>query len=385
MEQHYTTFLETLYKFIFDLNRYSPNDNCAEVIQIFDKLDVVKIIYRVYNQLSKSASLIENKDETLFQTPFAILPDIDLSIYWPKLIKGQKDKLWTYMRILLIESDVLMNYQQSQPSISQTTSLEVSQQNTSLEVPQPFTSSELVVVNKELDFNPYVGIGPSGQNEYNVNDLFSGLPKDDEENNNYGPGLGMIANMIGLDKKINIEELSEQLKNMKPEDIESATNNIKSMLGTTVDQKTSDFLSSMLTNISQEMSSTKMKNGDPLGNIMNIAKSVAEKIRPQVEENQIDMSQLLASTKGFATQCRDKNGKPMFTENNNPFMMLEQLTSNMRENNGQLTENQYNEMLRNMGMNNMDISQLQSRLMKPPGTMKKPAGKPISKKKKNRK
>ena len=375
MDHHYKSFLETFYKFIFDLNRYSPNDNCEEVLQIFDKLDIVKIIYRTHNLLHANTNVIEQRDEILFQNPFIILPDIDLSVHWPKLIRGQKEKLWTYMKILLIESELLMHYQESsqhEQSLSQIGQTPILQQN---------TSTELVPVNKEVEFNPYVGIGCSSeQNEYNVNDLFAGLPKDDESD--YAPGLGMVANMMGLDKKFNMEELSNQLKNMKPEDIENATNNIKDMLGPNVDQKTSDFISDMLTNISQEMSSNKMKNDDPIGNIMNIAKSVAEKIRPQVEENKIDMSQLLGSTKGLATQCRDKNGNPMFTENNNPFMMLEQLTSNMKANGshprGQFNENQLNEMLRNMGLNNMDLSQLQR-------TMNKPAGKPSGKKKKNRK
>src|SRR5689334_8905240 len=97
MEEHYKNFITTLHKFIFDLNRYIPSDGTKEALQIYDKLDFAKVIFRLYHLLNNNLEKVKNKDETLFTSSFILLPNIDLSLYWTQLIKGQKDKLWLYL------------------------------------------------------------------------------------------------------------------------------------------------------------------------------------------------------------------------------------------------------------------------------------------------
>lgn len=355
MEQHYKKFVTTFYQFLTDYNRYIPSDETSNILKIYNNLDMAKVIFKIYYLLKNNSAKINSNDESLFQTPFILLPGIDLSTNWNTLTKGQKDKLWIFMKIMSLETDILMNppthTTQTLSDPSSTMCTTSSTMSTTTSTP----TSQLVVATPE--FNPYVGVGTTNPSEYGVNEMFANLPEEDEQS---GPGLSMIASMCGLDKMINMDELSQQLQNMKPEDITDATNNIKSMLGSNIDTNTSNLIEEMLTTITSELSNNKGNGGDPLKSIFNIAEKVANKVKPSAENNNIDISQLLNSTKSFANQCKDKNGNPMFTEQNNPFNLLDKLTKSMSAPNGLGNEGDYmkqcNDMLKNMGMSNIDLN-----------------------------
>ena len=373
METHYKNFLTIFYKFIFDLNRYSPNST-QKALDIYNDLDMAKVIFRTYHLLKDNLLCIQSKNDTLFLQQFIILPEVDLAIIWPNLIKGQKDKIWTYLNILYLEADFLMNPELQQPSqlsqpsqpLLQLQPSQPSQPSESKELIKT-ESTELVVKSNEpehLNFNPYIGIGTNDNQEYGVNEMFSALPTLDEDKPS-GPGLEAIAKAIGLNKMVNMDELTSQLKNMKKEDIENATNSIKGLLGDNIDEKTSALITDMLTNISDEMKNNEMGKGDPIKNILNIAESVASKMKPKIENDNIDMSQLINSTQIFANQCKDSNGKPMFDGKMNPFALLGQIANSMNQNpnsNPNPTQSneeqakQCNDMLKSMGMGNMDIT-----------------------------
>ena len=357
MDQHYKNFVTTFYKFIYDLNRYVPNDGCKQTLEIYTKLDMAKVIFRLYNLLKKNENDINNKNENIFNNTFVILPGIDISEYWSKLIKGQKEKIWTYLTILLLETDLLVNSDKEKP-------LEMKQEPV-LEIESSIPPSQ-----KKLEFDPFVGVGSNDNTGFSVDQMFSSVPTMEEDKPD-GPGIETIASIIGIDKMINMEELSNQLKNMKEDDIENATKSIKEYLGTNVDEKTTNLISDMLTSIKEEMNKGDIKNGNPLKTIMSIAETVAGKMRPSVENNGIDMAQLLNTTQAFANQCKDKDGKPMFDGKMNPFMMINQLAgmttngNNPENNPGNISEEQYmnqcNAMLQQMGMGNIDIRQLAAR------------------------
>ncbi|QKF93978.1 hypothetical protein QKU48_gp0520 [Fadolivirus algeromassiliense] len=368
MEQHYNNFLTILYKFVYDLNRYVPSHVTQNALDVYKDLEMAKIIFRTYHLLKDNCDKINNKDETLFSQQFYILPGVDVSQSWVKLIKGQKDKLFTYLKILMIESDILVN-QSPTPNNNivdnKKTSNEQSKSPQSEIIQSTDTSTEIVKA-QSVEFNPYVGVGENNKEQYSVNEMFSALDKM-EDDKPTGPGIETIAKMMGLNKLVNLEELSNQLKNMKKEDIENATNNIKGLLGNNVDEKTTNLISDMLTNISDEMKNNDMSNGDPLKNILNIAEKVASNMKPKIEQGDIDMSQLLQSTQAFASQCTDKNGKPMFDGKMNPFALLGQFANmnNMSNMNEEQCMQQCNTMLNNLGVNgggNMNMQQMMTQL-----------------------
>lgn len=338
MQTNYENFLTTFYKFIYDVNRYSPTEGAARVLEIFNDLDYAKIIFKTYHLLKDNSTKITNKDETLFLSPFVVLPDIDLSQMWEKLMKGQKMKIWTYLSILHLESDLIM---------SQTNKdIQTMDNNNN-------TSTDL------KEFNPYEGIGTNNQ-EYSVEEMYSSLANMETDDEISTPGIETIARMIGLNKIINMDELQEQLRNMTKEDIENATDNIKNLLGKNVDEKTSNLINDMLTGISDEMKTREMGKGDGLKNIVSVAKKVAGQMQPQIQRDNIDVEKLIDSTKIFADQCKNKDGTPMFNGKVNPFEMLGKLAKSA--NTGNMTEaqcqNDCNEMLRSMGMQGVDIGSM---------------------------
>ena len=253
MEEHYKNFITTLYKFIYDLNRYVPNDGTKEALQIYDKLDTAKIIFRLYHLLNNNLEKIKNKDDTVFNTSFILLPNIDLSIFWSKLIKGQKDKLWIYLNILHVETDILVNskQEQSEPLAKELVTKEESQV-------------------KKDDFDPFVGVGKDGE-EFGVDQMYAAVPTLDEDKPD-GVGIETIMNLTGIDKMINMNELTSQLKNMNTDDIDNATNSIKSLLGPNVDPNTTNLISDMLKSVSEELKNNDLgKGANPITTIKNIA------------------------------------------------------------------------------------------------------------------
>jgi len=103
-----------------------------------------------------------------------------------------------------------------------------------------------IIIKKE--FNPFVGVGAATDN-YGVSQIISGpetLPDDAQS------GVGGFAQMLNIDKFINMKDLSEHLKDLSPDEIEKATAGIKSMLGN-VDEDTEQMINMMLNDISIEL------------------------------------------------------------------------------------------------------------------------------------
>jgi len=398
MEQHYKNFVTTLYTFMEALNRYYPNENIQKFISVYDKLDISKVIFKIAIVTKEHQVFITEKNSQMFNQSCFILPEIDLSAHWQKLSTGQKNKVWTYLQILSIESEFLINYDKSKTTTSTSIPLnpppmpEETSVQSSTTATTVTKSPEEPAVKKPLEFNPYVGIGSNDQS-YGVEDMYSANPSLAEDKPS-APGIGSVISMLGVDKMINMEDLSNQLKNMKKEDIDTATNTIRSFLGPNVDENTTTLISDMLTGITTELKLKDLSNGDPLSNIMKIAETVATKMQPQMIEKGIDMSALLNSTQNLANQCKDDKGNPIFGGENNPFSMLSQLTNtlngSMSEN---MTEDQYikncNDMLKNMGMEgvdmaNMDLSKLTGQLQNKMQSQMKSVDKKSTKSKKNK-
>lgn len=351
MEQYYHQFVTNLSNFISDLNRYIPNAGCDRFISVFDKIDMGKVMLRYLSTMRDYETLIKTRDELLFTNKLVILPDIDISEFWPKLSSGQKRKVWTYLQLLYVQSELILNYKESaQGDTEKNKTLKTMLSD----VKDKDNDNDKNTSTEEFTFNPYVGIGGS-QTEYSIDEMYAGHDYPDEEQAT--PGLGSLASMVGLDKMLNVDKLSEQLKNMRKEDIDEATSNIKGLLANNVDEKTSGFIGEMLTSITDELSKDDISKGNPIDSIMRIAETVADKIKPKMESQDIDMTKLWNSTQELANNCKDDDGNTPFGSNRNPFGMLNSLVSQL--NNADPSEvdqeaymNSCNDALRSMGMGN---------------------------------
>lgn len=377
MEQHYKQFEKNLYNCISDFNRYTPNEGANEFLMLFDKLDMGKVMLRYLNIMRDHQEKLNNRDESIFSQKLNIFPKIDMSVYWNKFTTGQKNKMWTYLQILYVQSELVLNFKESsEPSSDknkiiksmisdvdkytdtnndQQTNLQNNLQN-NLQTNLQISLQANQQINK-LDFNPYIGIGNTNI-EYNVNDILSGPESFPDAQQLSTPGLGSIAGMVGLDKMLNLNELSEQLKNMNKEDIDAATDNIKGLLGGNIDEGTSSLISDMLHNIKDELKKDDIASGNPMDTIIKIAETVAEKMKPRIDSEGIDMNKLLTSTQNLTNNCKDSEGNSMFSQGMNPFNLLGKLVNQSGELNEEDCMKQCNDMLKNMGLDGVDLNGL---------------------------
>jgi len=343
MEKYYHEFVGSLKKFVENLNRYVPNEGCADFIKYFDQLQMGKVMLRYLNKMRKYEVQLKNKDETMFANNFEILPNIDLHIYWPKLKSGQKNKLWTILQILYIQSEILLNNSEIKDSSSEKNKVlnemidnigddvenngfsSSDKKNIQLNESSNCITTRSIDNKYMLTINPYIGILSESQqipeSGYSMNEMFSGpeiLPGDSPNSS------GILGNLNGL---LDVEKLSEELKNMTPEQIDEATNNIKSLLGDT-DQKTTDVIHTMLTGIQNELKSESIDTSDPWGCIGKISEKVAKNLQSKLDDDGVVMANLISSTQKLGN-CKDANGNPIFGGTMNPFTMLQGLIGKM--------------------------------------------------------
>jgi hypothetical protein len=312
MEHYYKKFISTLKQFINDLDRYAPNRGCQDFLKCFDQLHMHKVILRYVGMMREHEQALKNCDESIFNNKLIVFPGIDLAEIWPNVANEKKKKLFIYLHTLLVISDMMIQLSNS-------------------ETPTP-TSSTLPVSNVAVSkdgvdtFDPFVGVGRN-DDVLDVNNMFDGElpPEEQTAGTSMMPGLNSLMGMSGF----NMNELTDQLKNMNKDDIDDATNSIQSLLGSGTDDQTSGLISDMLTNIRDELKNDDISSGNPVDNILKIAESVANKMKPQMENSQVDMSQLFNSTKNLADNCKDKNGNSLFAGGANPFELMTKMMGSM--------------------------------------------------------
>lgn len=358
MEQYYNQLITNLNGFVSDLNRYIPNEGCSKFLEVFDKLDMGKVMLRYLNSMRDHEDELKNRNEVMFTNDLIVFPNINLSEFWPNLSTGQKNKVWTYLQILYVQCELILNFKESSESSSD-------KNKTLKTIVENMKEAETV----ENEFNPYLGVG-NNNTDYSVNDILSGC--ENIADGIHKPGLSSFAGTIGLDKMLDVDKLSDQLKNMKKEDIDQATSNIKGLLSTNIDEKTSSILDVMLSNIQEELQRDDVASGNPLDKIMKIAEKISDKIKPKIESEGLDVSKLWSSTQNLANSCTDENGKTPFTGGIDPFSLINKLMTQTQGSGSEQDQGlgqedyikQCNSTLQSMGLNGIDLSRFNPEAIK---------------------
>jgi hypothetical protein len=275
MENNKAEFKRYLKFLVSKLHETKPTNNTEKIIKVFDKLNIEKVSNRYFNIINPYYSLLDQRKEELFNNQLNIMPKVNLSDYRELLNDESKDKLWSLLNVLYVLSDLIKNS-------------EVESQSPNNQVCEVDTK-------QSAEFNPYIGVQPNNNN-YTIDQMFGG-PKDlpGEKKNIDLSSAGLMSQVGQLSKMIDMNKFSEDIKNINSDDIKEATNNIKNMLGSKSDEKTSNLISDMLDDITKELQNNNLTDGDPFQNIMKVAEKVAERIKPKVEENNIDLTQFMSS------------------------------------------------------------------------------------------
>ena len=339
MQEYHDLFIASLMLLLNILNGHLENANKLQNALEAGKIDTDKkglIIRKVYSVLDANFDLLENSDLQLFNlygkqsskdVKVTIIPAIDIGSIWQKLSLDDQKKIWKYLKCMYISTVHMMNTvgdddnnnnnNNSNARIDKLRNTLSGENNVSIEFWEQFPQSNLVT--KE-SFNPYIGVGEN-KREYGLNELLSGpklLP------DQTAPGVEGMAGLLGLDKMVNMEDLSNQLKNISKEQIDQAAQSIKSMLGD-VDEGTSGMIDSMLNDITDELANENMSDGNPINNLVKIAESVAQKMMPKIDSKKVDMRKVWSSTRDIASKCQDKNGNSLFDGPNNPLSIVTSL------------------------------------------------------------
>lgn len=289
------------------------------------------IIKKIFNAISSNYQMLSDKNPRLFQlkstkddgrqVTITLIPGIDMVYSWYTLDTQSRENLWFYLENMFI-SGTKMIHLVNETSVSNFDTKilkELNYAKLKKDFSEAFPEQQVInVIN--LDIDPFLGIGVDNQE--------LGLENFVQTNNTQQvqqPGLGSMAKMLGVDKMINMEELSKQLKNISKTEIEDATSNIKKLLGSNVDEGTSEMIGTILSDITEQLKESDLSNGDPITNIISIAEKVAKNAIPKIDPNKVDMKKVFESTQNLANSYKDKDGKPIMGGDNNPIAMLTQL------------------------------------------------------------
>jgi len=302
MKEHQTKFVQTLKKFITELNSISSTIDTKNVLAVYEKLNMKRVMKRYLDIMELYQTNIMEEDENMFEDDIMILPKVNIKYFWSKADDLQRKRFWVYLKMLFILSEICIKGENSD------------------------MGDEIQNKQKSDEFNPYVGVGcDTSKDEYNVNQMYSGVEKQSPQEDT---SISSMASMLGVD----LDKLSEELKDMGDSDIDEATNNIMGMLGSNVDDRTSGAITEMLNNISSELKTADMSKNNLFDSIAGIAKSVAGKMKPKVESGELDIKNLWTSTQNITStymgdQGVDGDMNPMNAINN----VMENMTNDIEE------------------------------------------------------
>lgn len=366
-----------LYELLHNLNRYVPNIGCEEILKVYEKLDITTVMIRYlkvtgrHNDLLKTQVKVNEEVENIFTSPLIILPGIDVSELWQNLSSGQKEKTWTYMRLVYLtgfqaieQSHVSASKKrQEQKEVEKLEQMAGTEQTrTGSETPETSKTSA-TTDKKKIQIDPFIGVGSSNE-EYSVEDTYKHI-ENLEDIKYEDPGLGSFASFLNLDKLIDVEKLTDQLKNMTQEDIEKATDSIQSLLSTH-DPNTQSFLKVMLDKIQSELKSVDFSQGtskEKLNKVLNIVPTVAKTMGPHVDNKNIDPKSMINNAKGlFQEVITNSNMDP---EQQKQFSVLNSMFNNLTNDPSKLKNKKYvNDMLKQAGIDPKQMNKISKSLQK---------------------
>lgn len=294
MDDYKSKFLKAFKKLLSDMRKFEDSKSIDKMLKVFEKLDTKKLAVKYYEKMKEYSNDIMNLNIKMYDNDVQLPSGIKLSKFMTSLPDDKlKHKYMSYVKLIFILSEII---------------------NKESKVVKSEEISE------SLEFNPYEGVG--GDKEYGVDDMFSGVEELKVEGT---PGFGSLAKLVGIDKMMDLDKLTEELQNMDEEQVSTATENIKNMMGGNIDDKTSKTITDMLNSISSELKNKDLKNGNIFDNLSDIASIVANKMKPDVENGNVDVKSLWESTRKLASKCKSDVEEEMGANGINPLDLLSEM------------------------------------------------------------
>jgi hypothetical protein len=266
-------------------------------------VDQGRIIKKVFKTLKDNVENLKTKDVALFTKRnsdgkiMTIIPGLNLGLIVPYFSEEEVSRLWQYVYMMYVSSlrmIYMVNETRKKPELMET--LDVFEKD--------LAKSGMLVCGKV--FNPYVGLG--ADSIHDMDELMKsaeGIKKTDSVMN-----AGGLLGMLGIDKLMDGDKLSEQLKNISQSDIDEATKNITDLLGASGDSDVSEVCSTLVNNIVADLK----ENG--LESFSTVADRVSEKIGNKFDVNKmkktaLKMGNMMNDSENKLKNLKDKDGNPI--------------------------------------------------------------------------
>jgi hypothetical protein len=285
-------FSNELLNLIVFIEELIPTETTQNILSKYPKINTARIIKRYHGIMNPVKGKLTNRDVTIFSKPLFIIPEFNISFFWENLPEDKKNNVWEKLSRLLIYSNIIIDSTPREQRVGE-------QNSTSM-------SKQLVKKGQTKEVNPFVGIG-----ENNTDISVSSLQKEVESGKVDGNPI-----MKALKNKLNIDELSNQLKNVDKDSISQMTEEVRKIITPNVDDpQVSGLIGEMLTNIGDELKNSDLSNGNLFETMLQIAEKMSTKLANDASSNKCSPEKLLASTQSIMKSI----GMP---ENMNPVEMM---------------------------------------------------------------
>lgn len=274
-------------------------------------VDQVKVIKKVFKVLTQHKNLVKNHDNSLFtvKTPenkiMTLIPGVNINLNISFMTDEELNDLWSNIESMFVTS-VKMVYIMTDESRHSKDILELVSQ------------FEMSTFNK-LKNNFFMGLNIStdAENIVNMEQLMSSdiiIPGTEAK--------GGILGNFGVDKLMDVKNLSDEIKKFTDDDVSETINTLTSMLGDDNDIK--DVCSTMVKSVLDDIKTNGIEN------MFSIAERVSGKISGIIDPEKMaktasGMNNLIKNNENKFKDMKDENGKPVGED----FLKQFQNTMNM--------------------------------------------------------
>jgi len=312
MDDFIKEFQMSFNELLHDFRRNIPdNKGVNKTLEVFNNLSIEQLMERFYTTMLPHEEELAKGDISIFSETIKPFPGINMKKIFPKLTKKSQESTLILFRIMFVSAKV---YTDSKVTINE---------------------------EKKVELDPFVGVG-SKNDDYNVDDMYENYDLNIGKDG-FKPNFKNLIKLMGVDKYFNVDldNFSDELKGITHEEIENASSEIRSMIGGTDEQ--SSVITDMLASITNELKERDIQEGDPFEHMLNIAESVAKKMRPQFIN---DPDKLLKSVDSLTKNLSEKNGLDMGDMNKMCEAQMKQMERMMQ--NPQNMQAEMAKMMKNM-------------------------------------
>jgi len=271
----------------------------------YDEGRIIKKIYKVLTQYidnffpNPTLELFSLKNED--NRTVTIIPGLDINLVCKTFSEDDQKVLWSHFYMMYISAVEMISSVNEHKKNKIIYQLLGKMRNKVV---------DMGIIKKDKFFNPFIGVGINDESEnYNVETMYENIENMPAST---GPSIEDVINLSGVNKLVDLEQLNEQLKNIKDEDITSATDSITKLLGAEKDSDVGEICGTLVSEIVADLKSNP--NGG-IKSMFGTAKSVTEKIGEKLDRTKM---QKTAQQLGNFLKNGGENLKNMKDENGNP-------------------------------------------------------------------